>query len=317
MAALVKAVDGAAALAKAVEGASVETTLVDEGEHGSDSDGDNSRYDKQHYWDRRFETEEGYEWLCGFEHVKVLLEEEFPIGETRWRDARILVLGCGNSPFSRELHDIAGYQNVTSCDFSAVVIEKMRVKHASSHPALHWEVADVRALGEKFSDNAFDIVIDKACLDALVCNEGDPWDPNVDTINNMTAALQSVVHVLCPGGVFVSIGFQQPHFRKRYLQLQGQKFGWEENIVVKKIDAGLGYFWFSCPLSQDTSEHCDDRSCMSRSEGTNNMEKGGRDEGEDSSSEEDDSEVDGPSPELSAETLAVLTSMGLAPKKEE
>ena len=48
---------------------------------GSDSDGDNSRYDKQHYWDARFEREDGYEWLCGFEHVRHLLEEEFPSSE--------------------------------------------------------------------------------------------------------------------------------------------------------------------------------------------------------------------------------------------
>ena len=70
-----------------------------------DSDGDNSRYDKQHYWDERFKNEEGYEWLCSFEHVRHLLDEEFPACEPRWRDARILVLGCGNSPFSLELHE--------------------------------------------------------------------------------------------------------------------------------------------------------------------------------------------------------------------
>ena len=86
----------------------------------------------------------------------------------------------------------------------------------------------------RFAEHAFDLVIDKACLDALVCNEGDPWDPDAEVVENMTAALRSVVHVLRPGGVFVSIGFQQPHFRKRYLRREGQTFGWEENIVVKK-----------------------------------------------------------------------------------
>ena len=207
-----------------------------------DSDGDNSRYDKQHYWDERFKNEEGYEWLCSFEHVRHLLDEEFPACEPRWRDARILVLGCGNSPFSLELHEKAGYRNVTSCDFSSVVIDKMRAKHATSHPALQWTVADVRTLSKQFQESSFDIVIDKACFDALVCNEGDPWNPSDDAVANMLAALQSVATVLHPEGVFVSIGFQQPHFRKRYLQREGQTFGWEGKIQVKNIDAGLGYF---------------------------------------------------------------------------
>jgi SAM-dependent methyltransferase len=295
---------------------------------GSDSDGDNSRYDKQHYWDARFEREDGYEWLCGFEHVRHLLEEEFPAAE--WRDARILVLGCGNSPFSQQLH-VAGYGHVVSCDFSAVVIEKMRARHAH----LRWEVADVRALGARFAEHAFDLVIDKACLDALVCNEGDPWDPDAEVVENMTAALRSVVHVLRPGGVFVSIGFQQPHFRKRYLRREGQTFGWEENIVVKKIDAGLGYFWYSCPLSHESigggggGGGGDGMGGNQIGNGESRGDIGGGDGGggrgdneqEDSCSEDDDSEEeeddDGPNPELSAETLALLASMGLASKTEE
>lgn len=210
-----------------------------------DSDGDNSRYERQEYWDNRFEKEDQYEWLCNFDHVSQHFEHEFPLGSAAM--SRILVLGCGNSPFSAELHD-AGYHNIVSCDFSTVVIQKMRHKYGKTHSKLKWEVADVRVLENVFEENSFDIVVDKACLDALVCNEGDPWSPNEETLVNVTSALNSIVHVLKPSGTFISIGFQQPHFRKRYLKREGQNFGWEANVDVKNIPAGLGYFWYSCPF---------------------------------------------------------------------
>jgi len=55
---------------------------------------------------------------------------------------------------------------VTSIDYSEKVIEAMRV----TSPDLKWEVMDMTKLS--FEDGAFDIVIDKAAMDALMVRLG-------------------------------------------------------------------------------------------------------------------------------------------------
>jgi EEF1A lysine methyltransferase 4 len=201
---------------------------------------DNTQYKRQAYWNERFKTEDHYEWLCGFDDVMTYFTQDVPN-----KSASVLILGCGNSPFSAQMAD-AGYTNVTSVDFSSVVIAKMTDKYKESHPALKWVEADVRRLDRLFERHSFDVVVDKACLDALVCDEGDPWSPNNDTIADMEQALNSIARTTKMGGLFLSIGFQQPHFRKRYLQRRSCSFGWEQNIEVEKIDCGLGYFYTRC-----------------------------------------------------------------------
>jgi hypothetical protein len=74
---------------------------------------------------------------------------------------------------------------------------------------------------EGFSDKSFDAVLDKAAMDALMCDEGSPWDPNPGTIQDATAMCTAVSRVLVDGGVLVMISFAQPHFRTRYLTSSG------------------------------------------------------------------------------------------------
>ena len=200
---------------------------------GIDSDGeDNSKYQRREYWEKRFAKEESYEWLCGFDHVEKYIHRDIA------RDQKIIVVGCGNSPFSAAMH-AAGYENMVSTDFSPVVIQAMEIRY----PMMKWEVADVTNLSQ-YPDGTFDVVIDKACLDALVVDEGDVWSPNEGTIARMRSAILSIRRVLKPDGQFISIGFQQPHFRERYFSKE--RLGCSpvfHDIQVFNIDAGLGYFY--------------------------------------------------------------------------
>jgi 2-polyprenyl-3-methyl-5-hydroxy-6-metoxy-1,4-benzoquinol methylase len=75
--------------------------------------------------------------------------------------ARVLMLGCGNSLLSEVLYD-AGYTNIVNIDYSAVVIEQMKARHAESRPKMSWLEMDVTDL--KFEDE-FDAVIDKATME--------------------------------------------------------------------------------------------------------------------------------------------------------
>ena len=62
-----------------------------------------------------------------------------------------------------------GYHLITNVDYSSVVIESMRLKS----PAMRWMVMDIKDLD--FPPATFDVVIEKATLDALLVDERDPW----------------------------------------------------------------------------------------------------------------------------------------------
>ena len=65
----------------------------------------NSRYAEVSYWEERYATEDHYEWLGqGYQQALDLLASTLAD-----RDARILILGCGNSHLSRDLRLLGGW----------------------------------------------------------------------------------------------------------------------------------------------------------------------------------------------------------------
>lgn len=109
-------------------------------------------------WYAEEEHLEPYDWLVTWEDLGWALEEWLAYDH----GARILVVGCGNSPLSSELF-ARGYRDVVNVDNCAAVIEAQR----NRYPMLSWIVGDVRDL--PFEDASFDMVIDKGCLDNLYC----------------------------------------------------------------------------------------------------------------------------------------------------
>ena len=107
-------------------------------------------YASKSYWEERFCSEDKFEWLQTFEttelHLKALLEEQ----NGGQKDISILVIGCGNSSLSVDLYN-AGWKNITSVDFSEVVIEKMKIQH-SDKPEMKWIASDVRDMNMIPSD---------------------------------------------------------------------------------------------------------------------------------------------------------------------
>lgn len=139
----------------------------------------NREYKTHAYWENRFKVEESYEWLTEFKDIKSMLAER-GIFKTD-RSPKVLVVGCGNSNFSSDLYE-TGVEDVCSIDFSEQVITKMKCKQ----PFLEWVKMDMTSMVE-FEDALFDVVLDKAAMDALVTDEGDPWNPSSEAIDSTQA----------------------------------------------------------------------------------------------------------------------------------
>lgn len=157
------------------------------------------------------------------------------------KNARIVMLGCGNSTLSRDMYD-DGYRNIANIDYSAIVIEKMGRVNADRTgmtcqygPALPCRlvltldtlagtVGDVRNL--PFEDQSIDVCLDKATLDAMLTSEKDPWvrrvhadlasnararltvtlrmqNPPPQAVADVKGEIDEVVRILKPTGLFL------------------------------------------------------------------------------------------------------------------
>ena len=75
--------------------------------------------------------------------------------------------------------------------------------------------------------------------------------------------MREVRRVLRPGGTFLQLSFQQPHFRKKYLAFL------DAPVSVTSIDVGLGYFLFAAKVAKvkelvQAAEACADNDCIMR-----------------------------------------------------
>uniref|UniRef100_A0A8C3KDI7 EEF1A lysine methyltransferase 4 n=1 Tax=Calidris pygmaea TaxID=425635 RepID=A0A8C3KDI7_9CHAR len=158
-------------------------TPADKGRYSA-SQNRRCRYRQRRFWEALYRQEgaEPREWLGGLSRYLPQLEPELRPGD------RILVLGCGNSALSHDLHE-RGYPDVTSVDFSPACIAAMRARYARC-PRLRWAVMDVRALA--FPDAAFDVVLEKGTLDVFMAEETDPWHVSPRAAADMHRALAEV-----------------------------------------------------------------------------------------------------------------------------
>ncbi|CAM9123970.1 unnamed protein product [Ectocarpus fasciculatus] len=168
----------------------------------------NAEFKKQEYWDSRFESEETYDWLCTYPNIRSHLAPLIKPTD------KILVVGCGNSTFSADLYD-DGYKNITNIDYSGNVVRAMQAKYSEGKPEMLW--VEMNMLDLTFEDSSFDVVIDKAAMDALMVDEGDLWHPKEDCVRSAHQMCAGIARVLRDTGVHLQISFAQPHFRTKYL----------------------------------------------------------------------------------------------------
>ncbi|KAJ1547287.1 hypothetical protein HK096_003585 [Nowakowskiella sp. JEL0078] len=161
------------------------------------------------------------------------------------RLVQVLVSGCGNSTLSTEMYE-DGFKIQTNIDYSEQVIQNMKIKFENSASEIRWIVADIFQLDEILPANSFDVAIDKGTMDAFLTkfkNVDDPWDPSAESLELARKYLTQVVKAIRPGGKFIHITWDQPHFRKMFLLSDLVKF--ERSYSVGD---GFEYFIYVCSV---------------------------------------------------------------------
>ncbi|EST09228.1 hypothetical protein PSEUBRA_001182 [Kalmanozyma brasiliensis GHG001] len=197
----------------------------------------NEQFSEKEYWEQRYanETETDFDWFKTYEDLKSLFDELLPD-----REARILMLGCGNSTLSPSMH-IAGYKRIINIDYSSNLISSL----SRRYPDQTWIEMDITQLSLPSNittlggQGSFDIALDKGTMDALMA-EGkgsSVWNPSDKVVDDVRTMLNGVDGLLKEGGKMVYITFGQPHFRKKYLE---EIDGW--SVEVRTVGEMFHYF---------------------------------------------------------------------------
>ncbi|XP_061681831.1 eEF1A lysine and N-terminal methyltransferase [Syngnathoides biaculeatus] len=145
------------------------------------------------YWERFFKKrgEKSFEWygdynkLCGVLHKYIKIKD------------KVLVVGCGNSELSEQLHDV-GYKNLTNIDISETVVSHMNQRNNERRPGLTFQQVDATQM--PYEDACYQSALDKGTLDAMASEEGGALASNM---------LTEVSRVLTIGGRYVCITLAQ------------------------------------------------------------------------------------------------------------
>jgi EEF1A lysine methyltransferase 4 len=214
----------------------------------------NKEYGSHDYWNKRFTSEESFEWLLSYAQLAPQLEpllNAYQTDDNNGRaEIRILMVGCGNAPFSADLYH-AGFTNITNIDYSETVIDSMRSRHAHLDPPMQWHVMDMTTLENAvhgpLDSGYYHVVIDKAAMDALMTKEVDVWNPNPDVVNASHQMCAQISRVLHPRGTMIQVSLAQPHFRVMYLLGQHyiQNFSTDHTLDPRKGDRNYSslYDW--------------------------------------------------------------------------
>ncbi|XP_021896713.1 methyltransferase-like protein 13 [Carica papaya] len=184
------------------------------------------------YWNNRFFNEEHYEWFKDYSHFRHLIQAHIK------PNSSVLELGCGNSQLCEELYK-DGITEITCIDLSSVAVEKMQ-KRLLSKGYKEIKVLEADMLDLPFSNECFDVVVEKGTMDVLFVDGGDPWNPQPATVTKVMAMLEGVHRVLKADGLLISISFGQPHFRRPLFT--APEFNWSMEWCT--FGDGFHYFFY-------------------------------------------------------------------------
>ena len=126
-----------------------------------------------------------------------------------------------------------GYSYITNIDFSAVVIEDMRLRDSDACPEMDCKFPfciimldvelDISLPLEILDPESFTCILDKGCFDCIACS--------AECAYKTKQALENIYKVLAPGGFYLNVSFGRPETRMNYFR----ELNWSvETIKVPK-----------------------------------------------------------------------------------
>jgi EEF1A lysine methyltransferase 4 len=175
------------------------------------------------YWDDFYETclPLNLDWYFYYDDMKKVLMPHLPSSKS----ASFLHVGCGVSELAIKLYR-AGYKNITNIDYADSAITQMREFHTmiGVGDTMRWLTMDVGDVLTEFGEESFDVVVDKGCLDAILCGTDD-----------IAGILYAIYSVTMEGGSFLMFSCGPPKTRLLYLQ----EFSWD----VEAINCSVCYLY--------------------------------------------------------------------------
>ena len=191
------------------------------------------------YWDVRYKEEceefvgliDTFDWYCPFEYVWDMVETFINVKANH----KILLVGLGRSNAIDVLYRQKGYHDITAIDISPTIVEKMQMKYVDC-TGVNFLCMDVCEMLGLTSD-AYSLVIDKACIDALFCSSS--------FITSVHRAFSEIFRVLKPDGLFFCVSHANPLARVPYFR----RVPWA--IDIGKLVEGEALSFFSLLKTND------------------------------------------------------------------
>ena len=170
-------------------------------------------YSSLSYWENRYTNEhlEIFEWYQTYETLKEKIGEYFKTTD------KVLNVGCGTSKFAEDLY-IDDIKDVTNIDFSENAIKIMVEYYQEQQVEMNYKKMDVCEMTE-FADKTFDVVFDKALLDAMLCGE--------NALMTVEKMMKEIYRVLKDEGFYIIISNTNEDGRKLLFDNQM----WEYSVM--------------------------------------------------------------------------------------
>jgi len=194
------------------------------GEASSSSGRPVHKYGEAQEWNSRYQTDHGdtfFDWYAGFAELEHILRAHVQELGRSPAEMEVLMVGCGNSKLSEEMHDQGGYRRIVNVDISEVCIEKMKRLYSESHPSLEWYAMDATKMA--FDEGRFDLSIDKGTIDAVVCGE--------EGLVTVTDMIHEMGRTLKPGGLAMIITHSADRAALFDMSVASRCPGWDWKLV--------------------------------------------------------------------------------------
>ena len=154
------------------------------------------------YWDSHYTScatqqadDDTDEWYLSFADLSEILSGAMPHG----KDSAVLDIGCGTSRMLRDMRESGHTGELIGTDFSGV--ELARRCNAGLDIAI--KEADCRDCADLLGQEAFDLILDKGTVDALLCDESEGEE-------NVRRECSQVREMLRVGGAFCLVTPKYP-----------------------------------------------------------------------------------------------------------